>query len=406
MNPRSLKSISNFNITFHIQQLEWLFQIKPLKFLIVMLILITCHVAFAKTIVINGKTLIDKPTVYKDVVLDLSNGFFQITNNALLQIENCIINGTISPKNSNLINLLIGSLVLKNNTVNISSVNIPKNPTNPSIFDVIIVSQGKVTIVGNRFDIDTPYTVGLFVTTGSYTTDFNISRNDIRNFHGGIFLKNSHGAYVADNTFSNVSISNIFIMEGNNGLFEKNDMFFPGNNNVGDGIDIIDSENITLNQNYISSGSCYSIVILRAKNIVINRNKIIGGITYAIIIESSLDTDSYDAYLLNIAHISNNNTHTINQNIKVINNYFSQNRYGLTASNIDGLTVENNTFIQEFANSASRKFWTNNRILLQNVTHILWRDNLYKEAFAQDFSTNDIRSSKFVEFPLYDGVDL
>jgi hypothetical protein len=372
-------------------------------------LLVANTAVFAEPIIIMGRTVIDKPTTYKNVQLDLSNGYFQVVNNASLDIENCIIIGTISSKNMHLIELVSGDLILKNNSVGISSVGIPQNPENPSIFDVINVAHGHVTIMGNKFSVDTPYTVGLLTTNGAYTVGFKISGNEVRNFHGGFLLKNSHEAYIDHNKFSNVSISNILIVDGSNALFEKNDILFPGNNNVGDGIDIMDSDNITLNQNYISSGSCYSVIILRGKNITFNRNQIVGGITYAISIKSSIgSSDLHHAYLLRMMSdpAIRKMTRNSNTNIKIINNYLAQNRYGLTAANVDGLVVEKNVFIQKFLSDSNRRFWTNNNILLKNTVNVTWSGNLYKEAYAQDDSGNNSELSKFVEFPLTGGVNL
>lgn len=377
-------------------------------FLLGIFLSIANHSIWAKPIVIIGKTIIKKPTTYKNVVLDLTRGYFYVVNNASLQIENCIINGTISPRNIHLINLVTGSLVFKNNKVSVTSVDIPKNPLNPSGYDVISVLQGQVMLVGNKFSINTPYTVGLFVTGQSYTTDFNISENEVKNFHGGFLLKNSQRAYIGHNQFFNVSISSVFIDEGSNSLINNNNILFPGNNNVGDGIDIIDSDHIILNKNYIASGSCYSIIVLRGKDITISHNKIVGGITYAISINSSMGfSDPHNGYLLKIIgdqprkkFIDNN------QNIRVVNNYIAQNRYGLTAANVDGLVAENNIFIQSFSTNASRQFWTNNDVLLQNVKSITWTGNLYKEAFSQQNSECGGKSCHFVEFPLAGGVNL
>jgi len=269
------------------------------------------------------------------------------------------------------------------------------------------MSQGTVDILNNTFAVDTPYTVGLFVTESYRTSHFNISDNRIFNFHGGIFLRNSDHALIANNRFSHVSISNIYTIGSYHSLFDRNVILFPGNNNLGDGIDIIDSDNITLSGNYIASGSCYSVMILRGKDIMIAHNRIIGGITYAISIKSSIGINSHhDKHLVRLLANNKEKTNVYNQDITVINNYLAQNRYGLSAINVKGLKVQDNVFIQYFDNNISRKFWTNNDILLQEVSDITWNNNLYKEAFTQKSSGNNDQASRFVIFPLHGGVSL
>jgi Right handed beta helix region len=373
-----------------------------------LILLMFSHACFSKTIVIAPMTKIESNTAYKNVTLDLSAGSFIISKNASLNIENCIVNGTIAPNNPFLINLLNGKLILKNNRFNVTSSNIIPNRNNPSLYNTINIFQGDVTIVNNKFTIDKLYTVGLLITNKSPTSNIDISHNNIHHFHGGLLLRNSHHAIISNNKFSNISSSNIFILEGSNNLIKKNSILFSGNNNNGDGIDITDSDNITLRENYISSASCYSVVILRSKNIFIDKNKIIGGITYAIFISPT-------AYMLGLYHENFSLSFGKNQikdfaatniNINVTNNYLSQNRYGLAAGKVDGLTVRNNTFIQRFSNKNNRKFWTNNDILLKESINVIWDANLYKEAFTQVANDNNARSSNFVIYPLHGGVIL
>lgn len=363
---------------------------------------------FSKTIIINKITIIDKPTTYKNVILNINHGYFVIINQAALKIKNSIINGSVSPNNNSLIKIIEGKLILKNNKFNITAVNIQPHPSERNNYDVINIEQGKLKIVGNNFNIDLPFTVSLLVSSSYRTSNFYIKDNIIRNFHGAIFLKNSHDAIVSNNVFANVSISNIFTQEGNNNVFEKNTMLFPGNNNIGDGIDVIDSYNITLKNNLIFSGSCYSIIILRSNRILIDNNKIIGGITYAILIKTLIGLkDLHGQHLLKLMGSEQTSSGAINKDIRITNNYLSQNRYGLTAANVDGLIVENNIFIQRFLSNAARKFWTDNHVLFQGVSNIVWRHNLYKEAFSQDpIDDGNHNSFKFVVFPLYGGVDL
>ncbi len=380
-------------------------RVKNLFFIIVLFII--SQSMFAKPIVVLNKTVIDKPTLYKNMELDLSNGSFEITNHATLTIQDCILRGTITPKNTQLISLMTGHLILKGNRFIVTSVDIPSTPSNPSIFDAITVNEGTVTIVGNQFTIDTPYMVGLLATTGSHTKGFYIAHNRIENFHGGILLKNSHDAYVAENIFKNVSISNILILQGSNSLFEKNTMLFSGNNNVGDAIDIMDSDHIQVIGNFISSGSCYSMVILRGKDILIDKNQIVNGITYAIsIIPDIKSMNKKDIHFRKLVKDPlKENKSDANQYIRITHNYISQNRYGLAASYVDGLVVEDNIFIQKFSSAAQRKFWTDNHVLLKNVMHLTWQRNRYKEAFPQE-EMEDWKATKLVPFPISGGVGL
>ncbi len=374
-----------------------------------MLFLFNSSCSAKETIIFEGKVIIDKSTSYKNVILDLTHGNFLIVNNASLEIENCIINGSISVANPFLIKVVQGYLSLKNNSFNISSINLPEDPPSPSIYDLINVTDGKINIVANHFTVDKSYTVGLLVTGTAHTAKFNITNNMINNFHGGILLRNTTEANIVDNIFKNVSLGNIYIINGYNSLIQGNVILFPGNNNVGDGIDVITSDKITLSHNYIFSGSCYSIIVLKSKNILLDSNRIMSGITYAISIMSSIGiTDQYNIHLKHFLakNSINMEANGNNQNITVINNYLAQNRYGLSVSNVDGLVVENNIFIQRFSNKESRKFWTDNKTLFHNVMHVNWIHNIYKEAFSQNEKNSNEKSLKLVEFPLFGGVDL
>lgn len=383
------------------------FQVRCLKLILCMLTFLFHPVAFAHYVGIVGQYIIHQDTTYSNVMLDLSQGYFDIQNNAKLVLNNCIVIGTLSPQKPNLIMVGHGSLVLKNNRFKISTVDIMEDHTKQSLFSLLKVLQGKVTIVGNEFLIMKPYTASLLVTDNFYTSDFNISHNRIKYFHGGFILKNSHRAYLAFNQFTRVSISNILLFKNSKAILEKNEILFSGNNNVGDGIDLIDSEDILLNENYLASGSCYSIVILRGKNISLLSNMVIGGITYAIYISGTgMDAGhpKLGSYLMN--YLAAPNTPNINLNIKLVNNYLAQNRYGLAASDVIGLMVEDNIFIQKFLNDKNRIFWTNNEVLLRNVTQLTWLKNRYKEAYPQDSVDDGKRSSHFAVFPPSGGVKL
>jgi hypothetical protein len=82
------------------------------------------------------------------------------------------------------------------------------------------------------------------------------------------------------------------------------------------------------------------------------------------------------------------------------------NRYGLTGGEISQLTVTNNTFIQKFAVSSLRQYWTNNDNLLPQVSNFTWSDNIYKEAFTQEVPGNNTNALQFKSFPKQGGVYL
>lgn len=357
--------------------------------------------------IIIPKTIVDQSTVIENADLDMSNGSFTIENNATLTIKNSRIVGTISPKNPYLFSVATGKLILKNNTVSVNAVNINPTPYHISLYNTINVVQGSAKVLSNSFTIDKPYTASLLATKTDITNNIVVAKNRVYNFHGGIVLRNSHFSVVANNAFYNVSNSNVFLLESSNSNVLNNTILFAGNNNVGDGIDFVDSRDINLKNNFISSGSCYSIVIMRCKNVVIDRNNITGGITYAITILPALDLPgNLNAHLVELIGKPATRADIPSENIIVINNYFSQNRFGLAATTVNGLIVKNNYFIQHFTDTASRLFWTNNDILMRDVTNLTWKNNFYKEAYTQDIKGNNAIASNFVLFPDRGGVFL
>ncbi len=359
-----------------------------------------CLTGIAKTLVLRGQQLIDKPTVYKNVSLDLQKGSFLITNQATLELDNTELKGIISPDNPFLLKLISGKLILKNSHIKVEVQDIPENPLYPSSYYALTIVQGQVYLLGNSFTIDKPYTVGLFITTNIPTDDFVIQYNKVSYFHGAFFLIHSNRALVAHNQFFRVSQSNIVSKDGSNNVLRQNIMLLSGNN----GVDILDSKNITLSDNYIFSSSCYSVLILRSQDVVIEHNQITGGKTYAIYIAPSLGfKPSYDNHL-NLL-FANDSKQISNSKLTIIHNYLAQNRYGLTSNHVDGLDVRNNIFIQHFATDNQRKFWTNNDVLLKNTTELQWANNRYKEAFPQTDTPHE-KTLKWVNFPLHGGVNL
>ncbi len=351
-------------------------------------------------------SIISKDTTYQNASIDLSNGSFQIINNATLKIENCNINGNITPDNPAFFKITSGHLVLKHSTLNVNSAGITSMPQHPALYYIINVLQGDVDIINNKIFTNKDYTVGFLTTGRGATRGIKITNNEISRMHGGILLKNSSHASIKNNKFTHVSSSNIFIMDSVDQMLRGNIIMFSGNNNVGDGIDISDSSHVTITKNYISSGSCYSLMILHGKNISITDNKILSGITYAISIVGSIgEKNSTDKYLLELIG-PRASALAVNQNIAISHNYFSQNRFGIAADNVDVFIVKNNLFIQRFVDNNARKFWTNNDILLKNMANVTWRNNLYKEAYSQDPQGDNSLSNKTVTFPQHGGVVL
>lgn len=386
---------------------KYMFVLSPVQisfiFFLIFFASFNCH---ALSIIIP-KTTVDKSTVIENADLDMSNGSFTITNNATLTIKNSRIVGTISPTNPYLFLVETGKLILKNNTVSVNAVDINPTPFHISLYNTINVEQGSAKIVANSFTIDKPYTASLLATKTEITNNIVFAKNRVYSFHGGIILRNSHFSVVANNAFYNVSNSNVFLLESSSSKVLNNTILFAGNNNVGDGIDFVDSRDVILKNNFISSGSCYSIVVMRCKNVIIDKNHITGGITYAITILPSLVLPgNLNEHLADLIGKPASRADIPSENIIVINNYFSQNRFGLAATTVNGLVVKNNYFIQHFTDTASRLFWTNNDILMRNVTNLIWKNNFYKEAYAQDIRGNNTIASNFVLFPDRGGVYL
>jgi parallel beta-helix repeat protein len=368
-------------------------------------LLITGHIALADHVVITGNKIINKPTIYKNDVLDMTNGRFTINNGGSLQIEDSTINSTISPTNPHFAVLSDGNLSLKNNTVKVTIDGITPNANIKPNYHLIQIQRGAVNISDNTFTTNTSFVLGFFETQEFKTDSINISNNAIKNFHGGVYLYNSHNATINTNSFENVSYANIFCV-GNLSTFSGNIFSFPGNLTLGDALDVVNSNGLTISDNVIASGSNYGIYIVGGKNITIVNNKITDGLSYAITIETPtlplVNKNIPVAQVLSQYQIKPSS----NSNIIVNNNYMAQNRYGLTGGEVDQLTVTNNTFIQKFANSGLRQYWTNNDILLSQVSNFTWTDNIYKEAFTQEVPGDNANALQFKSFPKHGGVNL
>lgn len=369
---------------------------------ILMLMGNTC---FAQTIIIPKNFVIFEDTTYNGVTLDMRAGNIILENNATLTIKKCIINGTLSETNPVLINVSSGNLRLKNNTVTINTVGLNPHPATQSLQNAIQVAMGKVDLDKNTFTIDKSYTAGLLITTASIpTTGFTITKNTFKNFHGVLYLIASDNALIQDNNFLLNSYGHI-VSIGNNTQVIHNTISFSGNDRLGNAIDIIDSDQATISKNLLLTPTCHGIYILNSHNVTIDSNRVYGGITYAITLLTYPEVLPPKYYLAKaLAHYKMKNS--LSSNISVTNNFMSQNRFGLAATDVNGLAVSNNIFIQRFADAASRKFWTDNKVLLSNVTGLTWTNNTYKEAFTQSATGDNSQSFHFVPFPITGGVVL
>jgi parallel beta-helix repeat protein len=335
------------------------------------------------------------------------NAGFIIVPGGSLDIENCIINVSASPTNPFFTYMTTGGLTLKDNTVKVTVSGITSDPSSQALYQLIKVDQGALVIKHNNFSVNQAYTYGFFTTNKTYATSgFSIRENVIKNFHGGIYLLNSYADEVEDNTFTRVSMSNI-LNTGDSSEFEHNIFNFPGNLAQGNAFDIVNSSSIRLINNIIASSSNAGIHIMGGKDITVTRNKITDSLSYGISIEPFTPLTLKKNRFLTQAGIAfgDPSSHK-NKSITVSNNYISQNRYGLTAQSVNGLTVTGNTFIQKFQDSVARKFWTNNDHLLSDVNGLVWTKNLYKEAFTQVVPGDNTLAKQFVVFPETGGVTL
>jgi len=195
---------------------------------------------------------------------------------------------------------------------------------------------------------------------------------------------------------------------GRKSKIANNAIYFSGRNALGNAIDIIDSDDIDISNNIIFTPTSESIAIVLSDHVTIDGNTITGGVTYAINMISNsvfLHKPSNLANLL--AWLKKHGPkHANTSNIKITNNFMSQNRYGIAANNVDHLTVTDNYFSQRFEDASSRMFWTDNHNLLRNVTALTWANNYYKEAFTQVNSGDNSLTDNIVPYPATGGVVL
>lgn len=369
------------------------------------LLFLTYQLSYATTVVISGNTPINNHTSYENVTLDMTNGSFTLQQNGILIIKNSIVNVTLSPSNPFFAMLNGGKLIMINSTVNTTTSGITANPDAKQPFELVLVSQGGLVLKGNNIAIDQNYMAGFVDTQDLATTDFVIANNSIKNFHGGLYLINSDSPSITENTFDNVSFSNVFL-NGHLATVERNTFTFPGYLHNGDAVDVINANGITIADNIVASSSGYGFYILGGANILIDNNKITDGKSYAIFIDTPVDMSiKKHAYLAKMLG-KRKMTFEPNQNISISSNYISLNRYGITGGIVDGLNVTNNMFIQRFNTAAMRQFWTDNDVLLAQASNLDWTKNLYKEAFTQEVPGNNTNALQFVPFPAHGGVVL
>lgn len=356
------------------------------------------------TIIIGSNTIISVDTTYSSDTLDLSNGNFIVVNNATLTIQSCTINGILSNTNPTLISVVLGTLNMDNNIVSIKANGLFPHPDTQSLEYVIRLEQAKVNLDSNSFSIEPSFTAGLLISdVGQITDGIMITNNTFLNFHGVLYLLNSNNTFIADNLFKLNSYGNM-VLVGNNCTINNNKILFAGIDHIGNGIDIIDSSNVKITNNVIFTPTCRGIFVVNSNNVVIDSNSTTGGITYAIILVSDIELSEKDNYSRQILDkLGKKPIQQGTHDITISNNVMSQNRYGLAATDVEILNVNNNYFSQRFEDAASRQFWTNNATLLVNVTGLVWTNNVYKEAFTQ-VNGGDNSMTQFVPFPETGGV--
>jgi parallel beta-helix repeat protein len=379
-------------------------QISIFKSFIILLLLALSSLTYANTIVITGNNIINTPTSYTNVTLDMTNGRFTINPGGTLTLQNCIVNIAISPSNPFFATLNKDALTLEKNVFNVTSDAITSDPNTQSVYALINVNDsGHLSITDNTFKVNKLYTVGFLVTQNNPTNGFIISNNFFKNFHGGIYLAASTNPTISNNTFETVSFSNIYF-SGTLAQINDNIFSFPGNLTMGDGIDVVNADSVNIHNNQIASSSGYGIMMMGAKNITVDSNKITDGLSYGIFIRTPASPLKKDNYLSQLYRKSKSLIN--NDNITITHNYIEQNRYGLSGEIINNLIVINNIFIQRFDDSSVRQFWTNNTNLLPSVSNLTWSSNYYKEAFTQDVPGDNTNALQFVPFPEYGGVYL
>jgi len=353
----------------------------------------------------DSKIIINQSTSYENAILDLGESGFYVTDGALLQISHSVIRVTLSPENPSFIDLDSGKLMIRNCKIEVRTRGIsPASDTDgPVKYYAIRVAKGSATIAKNHAFLDSTGSAGFFRAGPEADSGNAVLGNTICHFHGGVLLSGANRARVENNHFERVSGGNIIVVSGKQVILRNNRIFFPGNGIPGDGIDVLNSENIVIRQNYISSGYCYSVYVAGGRDITIDSNHVTSGITYAIYIDRGLHIREKNAHFSDLSGLLSGYL-SQNRNIHIAHNYFAQNRYGVAANDVDGLVITKNIFVQRFTDSAHRRFWTDNRVLLKNVLGLRWQDNIYREAIGQNPEADNRCALRRVDFPASGGV--
>ena len=373
--------------------------------LIYSLLITDCLYAAVK---VGFNTVISEPTTYSHVLLDMTTGNFIIRNNASLIITDSTIIGTLSATKPTLIYVESGSLTLSNNRVNITASMLGQHPDTQSLAYMVRLNDATLNMTGNSFAMTEPFTAGLLITNMNKATNhIYIAKNKVTDFHGVFYLLNTTNAVVENNLLKKNSYGNIVIM-GSDSEINNNSILYSGRDRIGDGdaIDVIDSDNVKITNNVISTPGCYGIWVMSSQSVLIDNNTITGGVTYAMTISNPAFKDiNKDAVKLLTELGKKVLTHSLSSNITITNNILHQNRYGITAIDVNHLTITDNFFSQKFKDTATRQFWTDNKTLMKNVTELVWENNMYKEAFTQE-NRGDNSKIQFVTFPAIGGVVL
>lgn len=334
--------------------------------------------------IIHPNTVISTSTTYSNTTLDMTNGSFIVTNNATLTIQNCHIIGTLSLANPTLIDVKLGNLVMTNNS---GSINVSGNEPNAydiSTLYVMKLNKAQAKLVGNSFIIDQPFSAGFLMSSEETVSNVTVTNNKFVNFHGVLYLFNSLNVKIDNNVFHLNSFGNV-VFSGTNAIISNNQIFFPGHDqSSGNGIDIVSSDKVVLSKNAVATAAGYGIFVSTSHNVVVDANTITGGYQYAMSIATLDQLNDPNNYIIKLfTKLNKKNIKAPSQNITISNNFMSQNKYGVVAKYVDKLVITDNFFSQKFQDSFNRQFWTNNDILLQDVTNLTWLNNFYKEAFSQ-----------------------
>lgn len=373
------------------------------KSFLALFFLAVSSISYAATITITGNHIITTPTVYQNSTLEMSDGRFTINAGGSLTLDNCVVNIKISPTNPFLVLANQGNINFNKTVFNVTSEGITPNPSTRSAYNLIDINIGNLSLTDNAFTINNEYTVGVLTTQNSPNNGFVITNNSFKHFHGGIYLSQVMNPMINNNKFERVSFANIYF-SGSLAQISNNFLAFPGNVAVGDGIDLVNANSVTISNNIISSSAGYGILMMGAQNISINNNKITDGFSYGIYIRNPALLTSKDQYLKQL--YKKTKAQLTNNTITLTNNYIEQNRYGLAGETVDNLIVTNNIFIQRFDDSSVRQFWTNNDNLLPFASNLIWSSNYYKEAFTQEVPGDNTNALQFLVFPEHGGVYL